>query len=86
MFPGSFDVSPEEFQLFQDGFVDALIVQDPYTMGYTGMQDLDKVIKGGHISHKVVQIPAVVVTKDTLGKAQVQKLLKSYPDIAKLLK
>jgi len=82
----SFDVSPEEFQLFQDGFVDALIVQDPYTMGYTGMQDLDKVIKGGHISEKLVQIPAVVVTKDTLGKAQVQKLLKSYPDIAKLLK
>jgi ribose transport system substrate-binding protein len=81
----AFDVSPEEFQLFLDGFVDALIVQDPYTMGYTGLVDLDKVIKGGHIDQKIVQIPAVVVAKTNLKEAKVQRLLKSYPDIAKLL-
>jgi ribose transport system substrate-binding protein len=81
----SFDVSPEQFQLFLDGYLDALIVQDPYTMGYTGMEDLDKVIKGGHIAQKTVQIPAVVVTKANLKDAKIQKLLKTYPDIAKLL-
>jgi ribose transport system substrate-binding protein len=82
----SFDVSPEQFQLFLDGFISALIVQDPYTMGYTGLQDLDKVIKGGQIDQKIVQIPAVVVTQGNLKEPKVQKLLKSYPDIAKLLK
>ncbi len=82
----AFDVSPEQFQLFRDGFLDALIVQDPYTMGYTGMQDLQTIIKGGKIAQKMVQIPAVVVTSSNLADAQVQKLLKSYPDIAKLLK
>lgn len=81
----SFDVSPEQFQLFLDGFVDALIVQDPYSMGYTGMQDLDKVIKGGQIDQKIVQIPAVVVTKANLKETKIQTLLKTYPDIAKLL-
>jgi ribose transport system substrate-binding protein len=81
----AFDVSPEEFQLFQDGYVDALIVQDPYTMGYTGMEDLDKVVKGGHIDKKIIQIPAVVVSKVNLKESKVQALLKSYPDIAKLL-
>jgi ribose transport system substrate-binding protein len=81
----AFDVSPEEFQLFQDGYIDALIVQDPYTMGYTGMEDLDKVVKGGHIDKKIIQIPAVVVSKVNLKESKVQALLKSYPDIAKLL-
>jgi len=81
----AFDVSPEEFQLFLDGYVDAMIVQDPYTMGYTGMEDLDKVVKGGHIDKKIIQIPAVVVSKVNLKESKVQNLLKSYPDIAKLL-
>jgi ribose transport system substrate-binding protein len=81
----AFDVSPEEFQLFLDGYVDALIVQDPYSMGYTGMQDLDKIVKGGHIDQKTVQIPAVVVSKANLKESKIQTLLKTYPDIAKLL-
>ena len=81
----AFDVSPDEFQLFLDGYVDAMIVQDPYTMGYTGMEDLDKVVKGGHIDKKIIQIPAVVVSKANLKESKVQTLLKSYPDIAKLL-
>jgi len=81
----AFDVSPDEFQLFLDGYVDAMIVQDPYTMGYTGMEDLDKVVKGGHIDQKIIQIPAVVVSKVNLKESKVQNLLKSYPDIAKLL-
>jgi ribose transport system substrate-binding protein len=81
----SFDVSPEEFQLFLDGYVDALIVQDPYSMGYMGLQQLDKVIKGGKVDQKLVAIPAVVVEKANLKDSKVQKLLKTYPDIAKLL-
>jgi len=81
----AFDVSPDEFQLFLDGYVDAMIVQDPYTMGYTGMEDLDKVVKGGHVDKKIIQIPAVVVSKVNLKESKVQNLLKSYPDIAKLL-
>jgi len=81
----AFDVSPDEFQLFLDGYVDAMIVQDPYTMGYTGMEDLDKVVKGGHIDKKIIQIPAVVVSKANLKESKVQTLLKTYPDIAKLL-
>ena len=81
----AFDVSPDEFQLFLDGYVNAMIVQDPYTMGYTGMEDLDKVVKGGHIDKKIIQIPAVVVSKANLKESKVQTLLKTYPDIAKLL-
>ena len=39
----SFDTSPEELQLFKDGFIDALIVQDPFQMGYRGVHARDKV-------------------------------------------
>jgi ribose transport system substrate-binding protein len=39
----SFDTSPEELQLFKDGHIDALIVQDPFQMGYRGVHARDKV-------------------------------------------
>ena len=81
----SFDVTPDEFQLFLDGYIDALIVQDPWTIGNTGMKQLDKVIKGGKVDNKLVEIPAVVVTKDSLKDPIIRKLLTTYPDIAKLL-
>jgi ribose transport system substrate-binding protein len=81
----SFDVSPDEFQLFLDGYIDAMIVQDPWSMGNMGLKGLDKVIKGGTIENKNVSIPAVVVTKDNLKDPKIQKLLSTYPDIAKML-
>ena len=38
--------STDQFLLFLDGYLDALIVQDPYQMGYRGVYSMDKVIHG----------------------------------------
>jgi hypothetical protein len=43
-------------------------------------------VKGGHIDQKIVQIPAVVVSKANLKQSKIQTLLKTYPDIAKLMR
>jgi ribose transport system substrate-binding protein len=71
----SFDTSPEELQLFKDGYIDALIVQDPYQMGYRGVYAMDKVLKGEKVEPRVVEIPAQVVTKDNFDDPKIQELL-----------
>ncbi|MBM3517743.1 MAG: substrate-binding domain-containing protein [Alphaproteobacteria bacterium] len=71
----SFDTSPEELQLFKDGYIDALIVQDPFQMGYRGVYAMDKVLKGEKVEPRVVEIPAQVVTKDNFEDPAIQELL-----------
>jgi ribose transport system substrate-binding protein len=71
----SFDTSPEELQLFKDGFIDALIVQDPFQMGYRGVHAMDKVLKGEKVEPRVVEIPAQVVTADNVNDPEIQDLL-----------
>ena len=71
----SFDTSPEELQLFKDGYIDALIVQDPFQMGYRGVHAMDKVLKGEKVEPRVVEIPAQVVTKDNFNDPEIQELL-----------
>jgi ribose transport system substrate-binding protein len=72
----SFDTSPEELQLFKDGYIDALIVQDPFQMGYRGVYAMNRVLKGEKVEPRVVEIPAQVVTKENLNDPKIQELLK----------
>ena len=51
----SFDVSPDQFLLFLDGYLDALIVQDPYQMGYRGVHAMDQAIHGQEVTDKLVR-------------------------------
>jgi ribose transport system substrate-binding protein len=71
----SFDTSPEELQLFKDGYIDALIVQDPFQMGYRGVHAMDKVLKGEKVEPRVVEIPAQVVTMENFNDPAIQELL-----------
>lgn len=71
----SFDTSPEELQLFKDGYIDALIVQDPFQMGYRGVYAMDKVLNGEKVEPRVVEIPAQVVTRENFEDPKLQELL-----------
>jgi ribose transport system substrate-binding protein len=71
----SFDTSPEELQLFKGGYIDALIVQDPFQMGYRGVYAMDKVLKGEKVEPRVVEIPAQVVTMENFNDPAIQELL-----------
>ena len=72
----SFDTSPEELQLFKDGYIDALVVQDPFQMGYRGVYAMDKVLKGQKVEPRVVAIPAQIVTRSNFGDPKIQELLQ----------
>lgn len=77
----TFDPSPEVLPLFEEGTIHAILAQDPYQMGYRGVEMLDRVIKGGTISpeEKNIQIPVVIITPENYNKPEIQKLLQT-PD------
>jgi len=81
----SFDVSPDQFLLFLDGYLDALIVQDPFQMGYRGVFAINQVIHNQPVKDKLVAIPAKVVTLKNISQPEIYDLLASYGDIKSIL-
>jgi ribose transport system substrate-binding protein len=77
----TFDPSPETLPLFEEVTNNAIIAQDPYQMGYRGVEMLDKVIKGGKIEEdeRNIQIPVAIITPENYNSPESQKLLQT-PD------
>jgi ribose transport system substrate-binding protein len=44
-----FDLDPVSYQMIKDGKLDGLVVQDPFKMGYTGLNTLISYLEGGKI-------------------------------------
>ncbi len=72
----AFDSSEDEIKGLQEGTIQALIVQNPYQMGYQGVETVLKAIKKETIDKKLQDSGVMVVTKDNLNTPDVQKLLK----------
>ena len=73
----TFDPSPEVLPLFEEGVIQAIISQDPYQMGYRGVEMLDTIIKGEKIEDKKIQIPVYVITPENYETPETQKLLQT---------
>lgn len=70
----AFDAAEEELAGLQDGSIQALIVQNPYRMGYLGVKAaLDAII--GNPVDKRIDTGVTVVTLDNSGDPEIQKLL-----------
>lgn len=72
----AFDSSEDEIKGLQEGTIQALIVQNPYQMGYQGVETVLKAIKKQTIDNKLQDSGVMVVSKDNLNTPDVQKLLK----------
>lgn len=72
----AFDASPEEISALQDGVVQALIVQNPYQMGYQGVKAAIDAMEGREVPDRI-DTGVTVVTMDNFNDPEVQKLL--YP-------
>lgn len=59
----AFDVDPVSFQMVKDGKINALVVQDPYRMGYDGMNFMLTKLGGKEIPH-FVGLQTRLLTKD----------------------
>jgi len=71
-----FDASDAEIAALKEGVVQALVVQNPYRMGYDGVKLAVQAIKGEKIP-KRVDTGVLIVTKENLSEPETQKWL--YP-------
>jgi ribose transport system substrate-binding protein len=72
-----FDASKAEIQYLNDGTVQAVVVQDPFKMGYEGVKALAQIARGQGTPEKRVDTGATVVTKQNMDEPDVRRLL--YP-------
>ncbi len=75
----TFDPSPEVLPMFEEGSIHAFVAQDPYMMGYKGVETIDKVIKGEKIKDRSIEIDPVLITQENVDKPEIQALLQT-PD------
>jgi ribose transport system substrate-binding protein len=78
-----FDSSPGLIDGLKSGLIDALVVQDPFRMGYEAVNAAVDKLKGG-TPVKINNIPPAVVTKENLSDPDIDKRL--HPDLDKYLK
>ena len=71
----AYDSSDKELEALNNGTIQALIVQDPFQMGYKGVKTVLKAIKKEPITDKVIDSGMTVVTKANLQTPEVQKLV-----------
>lgn len=77
-----FDFTDPLLEDLRAGVFDALVVQDPFKMGYEAVRAVtDKL--NGKTPLKQIDLPAVVVTKADLEKPEIKQLL--HPDLSKYL-
>lgn len=72
-----FDAADAEIDDLDKGIVQALIVQDPFKMGYEGIKALAMLARGQGTPPKRIDTGAKVVTKANMNTEEMQKIL--YP-------
>lgn len=78
-----FDASDRLVQAMKEGQIDALVVQDPVTMGYMGVKTLVAHLKGAKVDARV-DTGVTLVTRENMDQPAVRELLS--PDLSKWLK
>ena len=72
----AFDASPAEIEGLNSGVIHALLVQNPFAMGYLGVKSAVKAIHGEPVE-KRIDTGVTVITPDNLDQPEIQKLV--YP-------
>jgi len=70
-----FDSSEKEVEGLKAGDIDATVVQNPYKIGYEGVHEAIKALKGEKNEARV-DTGATLITKETMDSPENQKLLK----------
>ena len=77
-----FDFSDTIEQDLTDGVTDAVVVQDPFQIGYTAVQTIVKALNG-ETPEKRIETPIHVLTADDLARPEIDELL--HPDLDEYL-
>jgi ribose transport system substrate-binding protein len=69
-----FDAGPDQVTQLQAGDVQALVAQEPYTIGLEGIQQAVAALNGAPVTAEI-QTPSIVVTQANLNDPEVAKFL-----------
>lgn len=76
----AFDSNVINVGMLETGEVDALIVQNPYAMGYLGVECAAKLISGEKPQQEVVDTAVNIVTRENMFTPEIQKVLFSFEE------
>ena len=74
----AFDAAPAEVEALKKGVIQALIVQDPYRMGFEGVLNAVRALKKQPVE-KRIDTGVTVVTAENLNEPDIQKLVNAIP-------
>ena len=66
-----FDADPALVEQLRNGFIDAIVTQQPYQMGYQGLQQLVKSLTGQPVT-ELVDTGTIVITADNVDDPETQ--------------
>lgn len=72
-----FDASPQMVDALKSKELDALVVQNPFQMGYLGVKTMVEHVKGQTVQQRI-DTGVQLVTRDNLNAPEVQKLLETH--------
>ena len=70
----TFDFSKAHLQALEDGTIDAMLVQDPFRIGYEAVKSLSEKLNG-RTPPKKMELPARVIVKADLAKPDIRALV-----------
>jgi ribose transport system substrate-binding protein len=75
-----FDSSDTLAQGLRDGHIDALVLQNPFGMGYIGVKVLVQHIRGGRID-RFIDTGVAVVTRENMHQPEIKERLQPNTDL-----
>lgn len=74
----AFDSNVKSVGMLEDGDVDALIVQNPYAMGYLGIEKVYGLINGQPLNQKEINTSSILVTRENMYDDKCQRALFAF--------
>lgn len=74
----AFDSNVVSVGMLETGEVDALIVQNPYAMGYLGVEKVAELIRGQSIEKSIIDTSTTLITRQNMYDKECQKILFSF--------
>ena len=70
-----FDTNTTSLEMLEAGIMDALIVQNPFAIGYLGVQSAEKLLSDNSAENQNIYTAVTTVTKDNMFDKDIQKLI-----------
>ena len=76
----AFDSNAVSVGMLETGEVDSLIVQNPYAMGYLGIEQINTLLNGQKPEKKETATSSILVTRENMYDDKSQKALFSFEE------